>query len=218
MAYTAWSVVYGEQPTAAKWNQLGTNDAGFKDGTNFDDDIIDSRHYAAGSIDYEHLGTDIFGWKVLADVVAGSTTTAISTGTVAAMSYLKIIAIVTPTGGTLNIGIRFNNDSSTNYAERGSTNGGADATGVSLNQINTKTAIDANHQLTIGEFENTQAKEKLGIMESVIRGGAGANAPDRKLGVYKWVNTSAQITRVDVVDTGGTGDIAAGSRLILLGK
>lgn len=36
MAYTAWSVVYGEQPTAAKWNQLGANDAGFKDGTNID--------------------------------------------------------------------------------------------------------------------------------------------------------------------------------------
>lgn len=36
MAYTAWSVVYGEQPTAAKWNQLGQNDAGFKDGSNID--------------------------------------------------------------------------------------------------------------------------------------------------------------------------------------
>lgn len=35
MAYTAWSVVYGEQPTAAKWNQLGANDAGFRDGSNF---------------------------------------------------------------------------------------------------------------------------------------------------------------------------------------
>lgn len=33
MAYTAWSVVFGEQPSAAKWNQLGTNDAGFNDGT-----------------------------------------------------------------------------------------------------------------------------------------------------------------------------------------
>jgi hypothetical protein len=44
MAYTAWSVVYGEQPTAAKWNQLGTNDAGFKDGTNFDNNIILTRH------------------------------------------------------------------------------------------------------------------------------------------------------------------------------
>lgn len=29
MAYTSWSVVYGEQPSAAKWNILGTNDAHF---------------------------------------------------------------------------------------------------------------------------------------------------------------------------------------------
>lgn len=29
MTYTAWSVVFGEQPSAAKWNQLGTNDAHF---------------------------------------------------------------------------------------------------------------------------------------------------------------------------------------------
>jgi len=29
MAYTAFSVVFGEQPTAAKWNTLGTNDAHF---------------------------------------------------------------------------------------------------------------------------------------------------------------------------------------------
>lgn len=31
MAYTAWSVVAFEQPTAAKWNQLGDNDAFLKD-------------------------------------------------------------------------------------------------------------------------------------------------------------------------------------------
>lgn len=30
MAYQAWSVVFGEQPSAAKWNILGTNDARFE--------------------------------------------------------------------------------------------------------------------------------------------------------------------------------------------
>lgn len=50
MAYTAWSVVFGEQPTAAKWNQLGTNDAGFKDGTNIDDLAIINRHIALDTI------------------------------------------------------------------------------------------------------------------------------------------------------------------------
>lgn len=33
MAYASWSVVFGEQPSAAKWNILGTNDASFNDGT-----------------------------------------------------------------------------------------------------------------------------------------------------------------------------------------
>ncbi len=33
MTYTAWSVSFGEQPSAAKWNILGTNDASFNDGT-----------------------------------------------------------------------------------------------------------------------------------------------------------------------------------------
>ena len=40
MGYTAWSVVYGEQPSAAKWNILGTNDASFNDGTGIADDAI----------------------------------------------------------------------------------------------------------------------------------------------------------------------------------
>lgn len=48
MAYTAWSVVFGEQPTAAKWNQLGANDAGFKDGTNIDANAITNTQLAAG--------------------------------------------------------------------------------------------------------------------------------------------------------------------------
>lgn len=33
MAYTPWSVVYGEQPSATKWNILGQNDASFADGS-----------------------------------------------------------------------------------------------------------------------------------------------------------------------------------------
>lgn len=45
MAYTAWSVVFGEQPSAAKWNILGTNDASFNDGTGI----------AAGAITPEKL-------------------------------------------------------------------------------------------------------------------------------------------------------------------
>lgn len=59
MAYVAWSVVFGEQPTAAKWNILGANDASFHDGTGIDDDAIIERHIAAGTlIENMHYQTD----------------------------------------------------------------------------------------------------------------------------------------------------------------
>jgi hypothetical protein len=57
MAYTAWSVVFGEQPTAAKWNQLGANDAGFKDGTNIDNLAILTRHLADSNVTGVKIGS-----------------------------------------------------------------------------------------------------------------------------------------------------------------
>lgn len=50
MGYVAWSVVFGEQPTAAKWNILGENDASFNDGTGIADDAILTRHILAANI------------------------------------------------------------------------------------------------------------------------------------------------------------------------
>lgn len=40
MSYQSWSVVFSEQPSAAKWNILGTNDASFNDGTGIADSAI----------------------------------------------------------------------------------------------------------------------------------------------------------------------------------
>lgn len=40
MGYQSWSVVFGEQPSATKWNILGTNDASFNDGTGIADATI----------------------------------------------------------------------------------------------------------------------------------------------------------------------------------
>lgn len=48
--YAAWSVVADEQPTAAKWNILGSNDASFNTGLGFNDDIIIARHIADGAV------------------------------------------------------------------------------------------------------------------------------------------------------------------------
>jgi hypothetical protein len=53
MSYTEWSVIYGEIPTASKWNQLGSNDAGFRDGSN----ILDGAILASKLGDHVKVGT-----------------------------------------------------------------------------------------------------------------------------------------------------------------
>lgn len=49
MAYASWSVVFGEQPSAAKWNILGTNDASFNDGTGIGNATIGPSKLATGA-------------------------------------------------------------------------------------------------------------------------------------------------------------------------
>lgn len=60
MAYAAWSVVFGEQPSASKWNILGTNDASFNDGTGIASSAITAvklgAHTGAGSLDVSTTG------------------------------------------------------------------------------------------------------------------------------------------------------------------
>lgn len=46
MAYQSWSVVFGEQPSAAKWNILGTNDASFNDGSGFATGVLQKNPYS----------------------------------------------------------------------------------------------------------------------------------------------------------------------------
>jgi len=50
MAYSSWSVVFNEQPSASKWNILGTNDASFNDGTGIGNDAITDTKLVYGKI------------------------------------------------------------------------------------------------------------------------------------------------------------------------
>lgn len=50
MAYSSWSVVFGEQPSAAKWNILGTNDASFNDGSGIANDAITDTKLVYGKL------------------------------------------------------------------------------------------------------------------------------------------------------------------------
>lgn len=81
MAYTAWSVTFGEQPSPAKWNILGTNDASFNDGTgigtnaiqaaSLDTDAITLGYAQATSDQTISSSTDLTNLSVAVTVPAG---------------------------------------------------------------------------------------------------------------------------------------------------
>lgn len=215
MSYTAWSVIFGETPSTAKWNQLGENDAGFRDGTNFLDDIVKSKH-----IDWADTGSGDEGgiwWEEVGRTTLSGAGDTITISSIAARKYLRLLISVIDTGGTISGRIIFNNDTAANYANRFSTNGGADTTEVSNSSgIPFKTTVAEPSTADI-IVTNITAQEKLVTGNSTSRGVAGAAAAPNKMDISgKWINTSVQISRVDILNT-GSGDFAIGSELIVLG-
>lgn len=204
MAYASWSVTFGEQPSAAKWNILGTNDSFFNDqvGTGF----------GSGT-------TSKVWWEELTNgrtTLTGAGDT-ISTGTFAARRHLKIIATTTDTGGTTNMVMRFNADSGNNYQYKESVNFGAGTDNNSASSIGLMGAVAAPILSEVTVF-NIATDEKTVIGHNVIAGTAGAaNATTSRETFGKWANTSDSITSVSVINSGGTGDFAIGSTLVVLG-
>jgi hypothetical protein len=57
--YAAITFVANEQPTTAKWNLIGSNDASFNTGAGFNDSIIINRHIADNSISLKKANADV---------------------------------------------------------------------------------------------------------------------------------------------------------------
>lgn len=212
MAYNTVTFVAFEQPTAAKMNLLGENDAGFRDGTNISDDVILARH-----IDWASTGANGgIWWEELGRHTLSSTADLLTVSGMTARRYLDIIGIGFASASTIAVQLRFNNDSGNNYAWRRSNNGAADGTTVSTNSFN-DSGIIQNVNTIRAHVVNTAAQEKMGFYYAINGSTTGAgNAPNRQEGGGKWGNTSDAITRVDMFNS-SVGDFAAGSTLIVLG-
>lgn len=79
MAYQSWSVVFGEQPSAAKWNILGSNDASFNDGTGIGTGVITTAKIADDDVTSEKLQTTIafHAYRNASQSISSSLTTVI---------------------------------------------------------------------------------------------------------------------------------------------
>ena len=73
MAYSPWSVSFGEQPTADKWNMLGTNDASFNDGTGIGTNAVSAASLATNAITLGYA-------EITSNFVTSSTTVTALTG------------------------------------------------------------------------------------------------------------------------------------------
>jgi hypothetical protein len=192
--------------TAQFYDETIENIESLADGTGFDSAAIPGSALSNES-----------GYVEIARQTLGSAGDTITLSSIPARKYLKFEIYLLATGGTMIPLVRLNNDSGANYARRVSANGGADATAVSGTDI-LNIAATGSEQYMVGTILNVATNEKQLYAIITDRGISGAaDVPNRSERLGKWVNTSDQINRIDVINNGGTGDFAIGSEIIVYG-
>lgn len=203
MAYASWSVTSLEQPTLAKWNILGTNDAYFNTQVGAD--------FSSGT-------TSTVWWEELGRTTLGSTGDTLASPTFATRKYLQIRFSIVPSGQVSPL-LRFNADSGANYAQSYSSNFAAAVTGGSATGCNVMlSSTTAARTHGVIDLVNVASLVKVGRISSADNQGtsSAADVPIAWDSAIKWVNTANAITTV-TLNNGGTGDYLAGSELIILG-
>jgi len=150
--------------------------------------------------------------------VAGDT---ITVSSIPAYRYLIFLFYGNATGGTLDTGFRFNSDSGTNYMSTHSVGFGAAVVNGNTNILATESGQTDSGGINTGKIEvigNITGEEKNVMYEFISQDAAGATIPTYLKGFGKWMNTSAQINSVTWSNSGGTGDFAIGSEIVVLGK
>lgn len=161
-------------------------------------------------------------WEELGRQTLSSGASSLSVASLPQRKYLKIVATIIPTGGSYDPKVRFNNDSGANYAMAILyNNAGA---GAYSNQTST-TFIQVSSTVYTGGIAIIEAsilnmsgfnKMLAGLMSQDGTSAANTQSPILEYANGKWTN-GAIVDRIDIVKSAGTGTLAAGSELIVLG-
>ena len=129
--------------------------------------------------------------------------------TFTAKKYLMVKLYRKPTGSA-DARWTFNNDGGSNYANRTSNGGGSDSTSINQNYFAQYTYSNDDPSYSSTIIVNTAGAEKLAIQHEMTPLGAGANAVHRSESVFKWANTSDQITTIDITNSkSGSYDVGS---------
>jgi hypothetical protein len=125
-------------------------------------------------------------------------------------------------GAAQALKLRFNNDSGNNYVHRYNADDAAETADNTQNGLVLGTSM-VNLEPTDRKFvelyiTNLAAQIKIVSGHTVLHGNFANGNPNRKELSGSWVNTSAQITRIDAIVAGGSTEFATGSELVVLGR
>lgn len=183
-------------------------------------DLMPAYSLPAGKIDYGGAGVGVW-WEEIARTTLASVNDTITVSSIPNRKYLMFIFYGNASGGTLDTTVRFNNDSGANYALTYSSNYAAPTASTSQTSIPFDSGATDSGGIVTGEMTliaNITAEEKNATWNSVSQDAAGAGTNAAQLnGFVKWANTSAVLSRIDWINSGGTGDFAVGSEVIVLG-
>jgi hypothetical protein len=156
-------------------------------------------------------------WEEIGRTTLGTAGDVITVTGMTAKKYLRIIVYQINTGGTTRPAIRFNGDATANYAYRLSRDGAADVTAASTTILDITNAVSASPIHSQVDVINVATQEKPVWAQTHHPSSGAAGVPGRVEMVGKWANTANQITQIDVINNGGTGDFAIGSEVVILG-
>lgn len=155
------------------------------------------------------------GWKEVARTTLGSDSTTIDVSGIPDKRYY-IVLLHYLRGGTNQCGMRFNNDSGSNYARRYNYNGNADSTGTSETGFDFTGNASSSNNFAIFFIANEPDKEKLVSLHVNEVGPLSSSfIGDRREQVAKWANTSNAINQITAICSAST--YASGSEMVVLG-
>lgn len=179
-----------------------------------------SYEYVPTGYPFTSISTQLGGYQFVKRTTLASDGNTLDVQSLSTFKYLRVLIALQATGGTVDSNLTFNGDTAANYTSHYVVAWtGTVTNGVSLSSIplESGTVPSGGSSLTIFDIVNVANKEKLMNSEN-MQGATGAATGLTVIShKSKWVNTSSAINRITVTNA-GTGNILAGSEIVVLGK
>lgn len=158
------------------------------------------------------------GWVELARTTLGSAGDSISVASLADKQYYMVLHDVTNSGVISALKMRINGISTTTYAFRESSNGGADGVNTTVNSVGGYAfGTGTIEHFSVDYWANLSAQEKLMTSNSVFAVATGSGSiPNRHEMAAKNSLTTNPINEFDFINN-GAGSFATGSEMVVLG-